>query len=257
VHTPYNDIAELRKTVRRIERAAPFGLRRKKRLAGILLEPLQGEGGITPGDKAFFAEARKICDESGALLMFDEVQTGVGRTGKFWGFEHLGVEPDVISCAKALGGGVPIGAMLCKEAANVFAPGDHASTYGGNFLASAAGLAVLKEMDKSNVIANVDARGEQLRAGLRAIAGQPGSKVTQVRGWGLIVGAQLGADVGFTAPQVCAAAAERGLLLVPAGPMVIRFVPPLIVSEAEVEEALGLFQTAIADCAAVAAAAPK
>ncbi|KAG8463345.1 hypothetical protein KFE25_004856 [Diacronema lutheri] len=255
VHTPYNDVAALRETVERIEKSGPFGLGKQKRLAAILLEPLQGEGGIKPGDPAFFAEARRLCDERGALLMYDEVQTGIGRTGTFWGHERIGVRPDVITCAKALGGGVPIGAMLCTEAANVFAPGDHASTYGGNFLASAAGVAVLRELDRANVLANVRARGEQLRDLLEAISAKPGSHLAQVRGWGLILGAQLGESARCTAAQVCAQAAQGGLLLVPAGPNVVRFVPPLIVTEAEVAQAASIFEQALADASAAAAKA--
>lgn len=246
MHTPYNDVDALRKTIQRLERAPPFGLRRRKRLAAILLEPLQGEGGITPGDKAFFQAAREICDEKGALLMFDEVQTGVGRTGTFWAHEQLGVTPDVLSCAKALGGGVPIGAMMCSDEADVFAPGDHATTYGGNFLACAAGLAVVQEMERSRILDNVKARGEQLQSKLRAIVGESNGVLTEVRGMGLIVGVQLGDAAGVSAAEVCGAASRLGLLLVPAGPMVVRFVPPLVVSEAEVDEAVDIFQAALA-----------
>ncbi|KAJ1630417.1 acetylornithine and succinylornithine aminotransferase [Pavlovales sp. CCMP2436] len=254
VHTPYNDVEGLRNMVRQIERAAPFGLGRKKRLAAILLEPLQGEGGIRPGDKAFFEEARKICDEHGALLMFDEVQTGIGRTGKFWGHEHIGVTPDVITCAKALGGGVPIGAMLCTEAANVFAPGDHASTYGGNFLATAAGVTVLKEIERCDLLKNVEQRGEQLRAGLNALVAQSAGKLVEVRGWGLLVGVEIADSAGVTAAQVTAAAAVRGCLLVPAGPKVVRFVPPLVISESEIAEAITIFKASFEDAVAAAKA---
>jgi acetylornithine aminotransferase len=141
----------------------------KRGVAAILMECLQGEGGVKPGTAAFFQAARALCDASGALLMCDEVQTGVGRTGKLWGFQHVGVEPDVFTCAKALGGGVPIGAMLCTEKANVFGPGDHASTYGGNPLACAAGMAVAKAFDQDGLLENVVARGAQLKAGLEKL----------------------------------------------------------------------------------------
>ena len=114
----------------------------KYEVAAILVEPIQGEGGVRVGTQEFLQKARELCDASGALLVFDEVQCGVGRTGRLWGHEHVGVTPDVLTCAKALGGGVPIGAMLCADRANVFAPGDHATTYGGNPLACAAALAV-------------------------------------------------------------------------------------------------------------------
>lgn len=141
-YTPYNDVEKLQALVEEInqtpEEDAKAG--RKRGLAAIMLEPLQGEGGIRPGTVEFFAMARKLCDENGALLICDEVQVGMGRSGSLWGHEQLGVKPDVFTSAKALGGGVPIGAMLARgEAANVFGPGDHASTYGGNPLACAAG----------------------------------------------------------------------------------------------------------------------
>mmetsp|Transcript_4167 Transcript_4167/g.11798 ORF Transcript_4167/g.11798 Transcript_4167/m.11798 type:complete len:452 (-) Transcript_4167:1021-2376(-) len=247
VHTPYNDIDALRKTLEAAEEGVG------KRLAAILLEPLQGEGGITPGDRAFFQAARDLCDERGALLMFDEVQVGVGRTGTFWAHEQLGVQPDVLSCAKALGGGVPIGAMLCSDEANVFIPGEHATTYGGNFLATAAGNAVLAEIDRANILDNVKARGAQLRAGLERVASDTADAVTQVRGWGLILGVVLSESLPATAAEVCGAAAARGLLLVPAGPKVVRFVPPLIVSEKEVDEAVATFEECVKAFAAKSA----
>lgn len=154
-YTPYNDIDALKKLVDEInttpEEDAKAG--RKRGLAAIMLEPLQGEGGIRPGTLEYFATARKLCDENGALLICDEVQVGMGRSGMLWGHQQLNVEPDVFTSAKALGGGVPIGAMMARgEAANVFGPGDHASTYGGNPLACAAGLAVAEYMSEHNVL---------------------------------------------------------------------------------------------------------
>ena len=156
----YNDIGELERMARRIARRKwlRFPWQKKPELAAILLEPLQGEGGIRPGDQEFFAAARRICDETGALLMVDEVQTGIGRTGTFWAHQQLGVEVDVITSAKALGGGVPIGAMLCKEHCNALEPGTHASTFGGNPLACAAGLAVLGAVEERKLLENVAAR---------------------------------------------------------------------------------------------------
>ena len=238
----YNDAEGLEKLVNDIEARSPG----KTGVAGILMEALQGEGGIQPGDKAFFAKARELCDRTGALLMCDEVQVGVGRTGKWWGFENLGVEPDVFTLAKALGGGVPIGAMMCKDACNAFGPGKHASTYGGNPLACAAGVAVVTTLEKEDVLANVAARGAQLKAGLGALAA--GGAVKEVRGWGLIVGVELNPEVLGDGPQagrVVAKAMELGLLLVPAGPNVVRFVPPLIVTEAQCAEAMALFEQAV------------
>ena len=259
-YVTYNDAASLRAAVARIN-APPSFLQRlkfwKKRprrgVAAIMMEALQGEGGIKPGDPAFFRAARELCDETGALLICDEVQVGMGRSGTMWGFENLGgitrgIEPDAFTLAKALGGGVPVGAMLCKERANVFGPGDHASTYGGNPLACAAGMAVARAFDEEGLLANVGARGAQLRAGLEALAADPAfaGVLTAVRGWGLIVGVELADAPGVpTAGEVVGSATAEGLLLVPAGPKVVRFVPPLVVTEAEVDQALAAFGRAL------------
>ena len=233
-YVPYNDIDALRAEVQKIHRN-PF--KRGRKLAAIMLEPLQGEGGITPATRAYYEAARELCDAHGALLMADEVQTGMGRTGEMWGYMQHGVEVDVLTTAKALGGGVPIGAMLCKESCAVFSPGDHASTYGGNPLACAAGNAVMDAFDNDGLLANVQARGAQLRAGLERIAQQSGC-VQEVRGWGLILGLELTEACGFVAADVVGSLMEAGMLTVPAGQRVVRFVPPLVVSEAEVDEAL-------------------
>eukprot|EP00980_Cylindrotheca_fusiformis_P001457 scaffold345_cov134-Cylindrotheca_fusiformis.AAC.68 len=234
----YNDIASLETAV---ERATSDG----KGLAAIILEPLQGEGGIIPGDKTFFMKARELCDKHGALLICDEVQAGMGRTGKLWGHEHLDVIPDVFTSAKALGGGVPIGAMVAKgDAATTFGPGDHASTYGGNPLACAAGLAVADYMCEHNVLDNVNARGEQLGKGLKELAEKYPSVLGDVRGLGLLRGVECIAE-DTTAGELVAAAMKEGLLLVPAGTNVVRFVPPLIISEDELAMALERFEAAI------------
>jgi acetylornithine/N-succinyldiaminopimelate aminotransferase len=234
----YNDIASLEAAV---ERATSDG----QGLAAIMLEPLQGEGGIIPGDPAFFKRARELCDQHGALLMIDEVQAGMGRTGTLWGHENLDVIPDVFTSAKALGGGVPIGAMMARgDAATTFGPGDHASTYGGNPLACAAGLAVAQYLYDNNVLDNVKARGEQLSAGLQEIAKKYPTVLGDVRGWGLLKGVECIAD-DITAGELVAAAMNEGLLLVPAGANVVRFVPPLIISEDELNLALERFENAV------------
>eukprot|EP00981_Chlorochromonas_danica_P004806 scaffold967_cov173-Ochromonas_danica.AAC.17 len=209
-----------------------------RRVAGIMMESLQGEGGIKPGDLDFFRGIRKICDETDAVMIIDEVQTGMGRTGNLWGYQHLGVEPDVITNAKALGGGVPIGAMLCKEKFNVFQPGDHASTYGGNPLACAAGLAVTEAFEKEHILANVQARGEQFRDLVGKMKEKYPSLVKDVRGWGLINGVEIQESSPLTAADVTKKLMSEGVLVVPAGPKVIRFVPPLIISEKEITEAV-------------------
>ncbi|MEH2387467.1 MAG: aspartate aminotransferase family protein [Nostoc sp.] len=216
------------------------------RVAAILIEPLQGEGGVRPGDIAYFKKLRQICDETGILLIFDEVQVGMGRSGKLWGYEHLGVEPDIFTSAKGLGGGIPIGAMMSKKFCDIFQPGEHASTFGGNPFVCGVALSVCQTLERENILQNVQDRGEQLRTGLRAIAAKYPQHIAEVRGWGLINGLELRADIGLTAADVVNAAINQGVLLVPAGPKVVRFVPPLIVTEAEVNTALEAVDQAIA-----------
>jgi acetylornithine aminotransferase len=238
-HVPYNDIQALEDAITDLDEG-------DQRVAAILMEPLQGEGGVRPGELDYFLRLRKICDQTGILLILDEVQVGIGRTGKYWGYEHLGIEPDIFTSAKGLAGGIPIGAMMCKEFCNVFQPGDHASTFGGNPLACAAALTVNQTLEQENILQNVQERGEQLRARLRAIAHQYPQLFTEVRGWGLINGMELAADVELTSIEIVKAAMEKGLLLVPAGPKVIRLVPPLIVSAEEVDQAAQVLESAIA-----------
>jgi acetylornithine aminotransferase len=237
-YVPYNDITALENAIADIDEG-------NRRVAAIMIEPLQGEGGVRPGDLDYFLRLRKICDENNILLVFDEVQVGVGRTGKLWGYENLGVEPDIFTSAKGLAGGIPIGAMLCKDFCAVFEPGSHASTFGGNPFACAAALTVLQTIESENILQNVQARGEQLRVRLRAIAHQYPHLFAEVRGWGLIDGLELQADSELTSIDLVKAAMNEGLLLAPAGPKVLRFVPPLIVSEAEVEEAAQKLEKAI------------
>ncbi|WP_375497984.1 aspartate aminotransferase family protein [uncultured Nostoc sp.] len=216
------------------------------RVAAILIEPLQGEGGVRPGDVAYFKKLRQICDETGILLIFDEVQVGMGRSGKLWAYEHLGVEPDIFTSAKGLGGGIPIGAMMSKKFCDVFQPGEHASTFGGNPFVCGVALSVCQTLERENILQNVQDRGEQLRDGLRAIAAKYPQQVGEVRGWGLINGLELRANIQLTAADIVNAAIKEGVLLVPAGPKVVRFVPPLIVTEAEVNTALEAVDKAIA-----------
>ncbi|MBD2531399.1 aspartate aminotransferase family protein [Nostoc flagelliforme FACHB-838] len=216
------------------------------RVAAILIEPLQGEGGVRPGDVAYFQKLRQICDETGILLIFDEVQVGMGRSGKLWAYEHLGVEPDIFTSAKGLGGGIPIGAMMSKKFCDVFQPGEHASTFGGNPFVCGVALSVCQTLERENILQNVQDRGEQLRSGLQAIAAKYPQHIGEVRGWGLINGLDLRANIELTAADVVNAAIKEGVLLVPAGPKVVRFVPPLIVPEAEVNTALEAVDRAIA-----------
>ncbi|MBC7969358.1 MAG: aspartate aminotransferase family protein, partial [Verrucomicrobia bacterium] len=178
-YVTYNDIAALEAALDEIDSGEP-------RVAAIMMEALQGEGGVRPGDRAYFQRVRELCDERDILLILDEVQVGMGRSGQLWGYENLGIEPDIFTSAKGLGGGIPIGAMLCKSFCDVFQPGDHASTFGGNPFACGVALAVCQTIERENLLANVRDRGEQLREGLRAIAQKFPNHVAEVRGWGLI-----------------------------------------------------------------------
>jgi acetylornithine/N-succinyldiaminopimelate aminotransferase len=203
----------------------------------ILLEPVQGEGGVHVLEAAFVAAARRISDEIGAVLLFDEVQTGVGRTGAFFAHEHVGVRPDALMLAKGLANGLPIGCLLVfDEAPEGFAAGDHASTFGGNPVACAAASAVCDELT-DELLATVTANGLVLADGLAALPG-----VRDVRGAGLM----LGAELDRPAADVVAACAERGLLVGTAGADVLRLTPPLIVTTAEVEHALGVLKEVLA-----------
>lgn len=238
-YIPYNDIQAVENAIADLDEG-------NERVAAILMEPLQGEGGVRPGELEYFLRLRKICDETGILLILDEVQVGMGRTGKYWGYENLGIEPDIFTSAKGLAGGIPIGAMMCKKFCDVFQPGDHASTFGGNPFACAAALTVGQTLEQEKILLNVEQRGEQLRTRLRAIAHQYPNLIAEVRGWGLINGMELNADIELTSADVVKAAMDKGLLLVPAGPKVIRFVPPLIVSAEEVDRAVQVLEQAIA-----------
>ena len=241
-YVPYNDIRATENAIGDLDEG-------NQRVAAIMLEPLQGEGGVRPGELEYFLRLRKICNDTGILLIMDEVQVGMGRTGKYWGYENLGIEPDIFTSAKGLAGGIPIGAMMCKKSCDLFQPGDHASTFGGNPFACAAALTVGQILEQENILQNVQQRGEQLRTRLRAIAHQYPHLFTEVRGWGLINGMELNADIELTSVDVVKAAMAEGLLLVSAGLKVIRFVPPLIVSAEEVDQAAQALEKAIATLA--------
>ena len=238
-YVPYNDLEAIESAIAAWNQDEP-------RVAAILVEPLQGEGGVCPGNLEYFLRLRKICDQAGILLIFDEVQVGVGRSGKYWGYENLGVEPDIFTSAKGLAGGIPIGAMLCKEFCDVFTPGDHASTFGGNPFVCSAALAVLNTLEQEDILSNVIARGEQIRKHLRAIASEFPEVFTEVRGWGLINGLQINPEIDLNAIEIVKSAMKEGLLIAPAGGKVLRFVPPLIISDAEVEEGMEKLKSAIA-----------
>ena len=238
-YVPYNDITAVENAITDLDEGT------LSRVVGIMVEPLQGEGGVRPGDLDYFLRLRKICDENNILLVFDEVQVGVGRSGKFWGYEQLGIEPDILTSAKGLAGGIPIGAMLCKDSCAAFEAGNHASTFGGNPFACASALAVVHTIEQENILQNVEQRGEQLRVRLRAIAAKYPNLFSEVRGWGLINGIELRSDIDLTSIDFVKAAMEAGLLLAPAGTKVLRFVPPLIVSKEEINQAADLLETVI------------
>jgi acetylornithine/N-succinyldiaminopimelate aminotransferase len=203
----------------------------------ILLEPVQGEGGVHVLDEPFVAAARRLADETGAVLLFDEVQTGVGRTGAFFAYEHAGVRADAVMLAKGLANGLPIGCLLVgDDSPEGFAPGDHASTFGGNPVTCAAASAVCDELT-DELLAAVTANGAALAAGLAALPA-----VREVRGLGLLLGAELDRPAG----DVAGACAERGLLVGTAGADVLRLTPPLIVTTAEIDQALHVLEEVLA-----------
>ena len=209
-------------------------------VAGVLLEPVQGEGGVNPATPEYFRGVRQLCDERGILFMVDEVQTGLGRTGKWFGFEHFGVRPDVVTMAKALGNGVPIGACWARrEIAEAFEPGDHATTFGGQPLATAAARAVLTEMRRLDVPARAAASGARLVSALEETPG-----IAAVRGLGLLVAAQL--DEGLDARVVAAACLAAGLVVNPVTPTALRFAPPLTVSDSEIDDAVAILTKVLA-----------
>lgn len=209
--------------------------------AAILVEPIQGEGGICVPSEGYLQGLRKLCDAAGALLVFDEVQTGIGRTGRLFAYEHWGVEPDIMVLAKALGGGLPIGAMLAKEeVAASFTPGTHAATFGGNPLVTTAALATLTTILEENLAQRAAQMGERLMFRLRSIQDDRRG-VKAIRGEGLLVGMELDREVR----PVLARCLDAGLLLSSAGEKVIRFAPPLIVSEEEVQRAVDLLNTVL------------
>jgi len=211
-------------------------------VAAVLLEPLQGEGGVNPASAAYLRAVRELCDVTGTLLMIDEVQTGLGRTGRWFGHHHFGVVPDVVTMAKALGNGVPIGACWARaEVAETFEPGDHGSTFGGQPFAAAAARATLAELEAIDAPGRAAALGARLASGLAEVPG-----VASVRGLGLLLAAELD---GLDSKAVAAAALRRGLIVNAVTPTALRFAPPLTVSEDDVDQALDVVAAAVAEVA--------
>ena len=209
------------------------------RLAAVLLEAVQGEGGVWVAPPGYLAAAREVCDRTGALLVIDEVQTGLGRTGRWFGFEHFGVRPDVVTLAKALGNGMPIGACWARdEVAAAFDAGDHATTFGGQPLAARAALATLEVMEREQVPQRAARAGARLAEGLAAVPG-----VREVRGLGLLLAAEID---GPEAKAAAAACLELGLVVNAVTPTALRLAPPLLVSDDEIDEALAIVTKALA-----------
>jgi acetylornithine/N-succinyldiaminopimelate aminotransferase len=209
-------------------------------VAAVLLEPVQGEGGVNPASQQYLEAVRRLCDERGILFMLDEVQTGLGRTGRWFGFQHYGVPPDVVTMAKALGNGLPIGACWARaDVARAFEPGDHATTFGGQPLATATARAVLAEMERIDAPARARDSGEHLIAALSELDG-----VADVRGMGLLIAAQL--EEGRDARQVTADCLAAGLVVNAVTPTAMRFAPPFTVTDSEIDEAVAILGKVLA-----------
>jgi len=218
-HVPFNDMDAL-------ERATD------ETTVGVLLEPIQGESGVNVATESYLRDVQDFCKAKGILFMLDEVQTGVGRLGTFWGFERWGVEPDIATLAKGLGGGVPIGAMLAKESVSAFEPGDHGSTFGGNPLMCAVAHAVVSHIFDNDILGNVQRVGAHLKKSLEALQTQQ-PLITGVRGDGLLLALDLSVD---RAPDVVRHGFEEGVLLNATGPNTIRLAPALNLTTAEADE---------------------
>ncbi|MEA5098846.1 MAG: acetylornithine/succinyldiaminopimelate transaminase [Burkholderiaceae bacterium] len=232
-HVPYNDIEAARAAI-------------TDDVCAFVVEPIQGEGGVIPASPEYLQALRKVCDEKKALLIFDEVQTGVGRTGTLYAYMGYGVTPDILTSAKALGNGYPIGAMLTtNEIAQTFTPGTHGTTYGGNPLAATIGLKVLGIINTPDFLARVNHASEQLQKTLREIIADFPQVFAEVRGKGLLLGLVLAAQFHGRSKDIVAAAEAQGLMLLVAGMNVVRIVPALIVSDKQIIEAGQLLRRAV------------
>jgi len=232
VYVPFNDIAELESAF-------------SDEVAAVLVEPIQGEGGINVATAEYLAAIRRLCDENGAVLILDEVQTGMGRTGKWFGYQHFDVEPDIMTMAKALGGGVAIGAMMAKEKiAASLTPGKHASTFGGNALACAAAVAVIEAIEEDNLLEKADQLGQYVRDKLGQLK-QKHYIIDSVRGIGLMIGVQL------TGPgsQIVDKCLEKGLRINCTNDTVLRFMPPMIATRSQIDQAIDILDTVLTESA--------
>jgi acetylornithine/N-succinyldiaminopimelate aminotransferase len=229
-YVPFNDL-------RALERAID------SHTAGVMVEPIQGEGGVNIPDDGYLPGLRKVCDEAGVCLIFDEIQTGMGRTGRLWGYEHAGVAPDVMTLAKALANGVPIGATLATdEVASAFGPGTHGSTFGGNPFATAVGLTVLTTLLEERLPERAERMGRLLLAELDKVRGRRASAIKAVRGRGCLVGIDLVPPVA----DVLSACRERGLLVLSAGDNTLRLAPSLVLDDKDVARGVEIIESAVA-----------
>jgi acetylornithine/N-succinyldiaminopimelate aminotransferase len=226
-HVPYGDIEAMRKAV-------------TKKTAMVIIEPIMGEAGVIVPPADYLVQLRSLCDARGALLVIDAVQTGMGRTGDWFGYEYSGITPDVITLAKGLGGGLPLGAMIALgKAAELFKPGDHGSTFGGNPVTTAAGLAAIKFIETQKILKKVESQGNYLIQELALIPG-----VTEVRGAGLLLGIDLET---LKAVDIAAAMREAGILVNAANATTIRIAPALIVTDAQIKKFVASFRKVISD----------
>ncbi len=225
VHVPFNDIRKLEQTI-------------QDRTVAILLEPIQGEGGVYPAEQGYLDDVRNLCDEKNILLLFDEVQCGMGRTGHYFAYQYYNVEPDAMSMAKALGNGFPIGAFEVKEKwAKVLAKGSHASTFGGTPLACSAALAVFDVMEKEDILFNCQKMGQYLEGKLVSLV-KKCSSIKELRTIGLMIGIEFDGAVDAIVKE----AAQSGLLILSAGENVVRLLPPLVVTQTEIDQGMNIFE---------------
>ena len=235
LHVPYGEMEAVRRAV-------------GPRTAAVLVEAIQGEGGVRPAPEGFLAALRALCDEVGALLLVDEVQTGIGRTGRMFAFQHAGIRPDGFSLAKSLGNGLPIGAMVCtEEAGQSLQPGTHGSTFGGNPVTAAAGLATVTLASDPAVLASNRAQGEYFLAGLRSLRAERPTEVVEARGQGLLLGVELAADAG----PVVGRMRELGVLCNLAGERTLRFAPSYLVTREEIDQGLQALRRALGSTPAI------
>lgn len=225
INVDYNDVPAIKQAT-------------NERTCGVILEPIQGEGGVNVPDDNYLKEVQCWCHEKGILFILDEIQTGIGRTGTLFAYEQYGVEPDIMTLAKGLGSGVPIGALLAKEDVSVFAPGEHGSTFGGNPLTCAAAYAAVKYIIEHDIPGKVKRVGKYFMTKLESLK-QQFAFITEVRGRGLLIALEFNDEI---AEEIAMACLERGLLINKVKPTAIRFMPPLIITEKEVDEATNILR---------------